>query len=111
MDANVPGAMAILVAPVAAQLSVLLAPEFMPVGFAVKESIAGAEPFSEVELVEPQLVSPTLASRMRTSAQIFSPEKLSPRELNLSLQNKLVEAMCDPPLLPACPLHSSRDHT
>jgi hypothetical protein len=35
--------MARLVAPLATQLSVLLEPETMPAGFAVKEAIVGAE--------------------------------------------------------------------
>jgi hypothetical protein len=38
---NVPGVMAMLVAPVVAQLNVLLEPEVMRVGLAVKELIAG----------------------------------------------------------------------
>ncbi len=38
---NVPGAMAILVAPIVVQLSVLLDPETIPVGLAVKELIVG----------------------------------------------------------------------
>ena len=38
---KVPGVMAILVAPVVAQLSVLLDPEVMLVGFALKELITG----------------------------------------------------------------------
>jgi len=41
VDVNVPGVMAILVAPVVAQLSVLLEPEVMLVGSAVKELIVG----------------------------------------------------------------------
>ena len=41
VDVNVPGVMAMLVAPVTAQLSVLLAPELTLVGFAVKEPMAG----------------------------------------------------------------------
>ena len=41
VDVNVPGVMAILVAPVVAQLSVLLEPEVMLVGLAVKELIVG----------------------------------------------------------------------
>lgn len=41
VDVNVPGVMAILVAPVVVQLSVLLEPEVMFVGLAVKESIVG----------------------------------------------------------------------
>jgi hypothetical protein len=41
VDVNVPGVMAILVAPVVTQLSVLLEPELMLVGLAVKELIVG----------------------------------------------------------------------
>jgi hypothetical protein len=41
VDVKVPGVMAILVAPVVAQFSVLLEPEVMLVGLAVKESITG----------------------------------------------------------------------
>ncbi len=41
VDGNVPGAMARLVAPVVAQLSVLLEPEVIPVGLAVKEPMVG----------------------------------------------------------------------
>ena len=41
VDVNVPGVMATLVAPVVVQLSVLLEPEVMFVGFAEKESIVG----------------------------------------------------------------------
>jgi hypothetical protein len=41
VDVNVPGAMPILVAPVVAQLSVLLEPAVMFVGLAVKELIVG----------------------------------------------------------------------
>ncbi|MGA8618208.1 MAG: hypothetical protein WB660_06765 [Candidatus Sulfotelmatobacter sp.] len=81
-DVNVPGVMAILVAPAAAQLSVLPVPEFMLVGFAVKEVIVGREPFPEGELgavIEPQPASPAQANRMRASAQRFSPEELRGR--------------------------------
>ena len=41
VDVNVPGVMAILVAPVVAQLSVLLEPEVILVGFAEKELMTG----------------------------------------------------------------------
>jgi len=41
VDVNVPGAMAMLVAPVVAHASVLLEPEVMLVGLAVKELIVG----------------------------------------------------------------------
>ena len=41
VDVNVPGVMAMLVAPVADQLNVLLEPEVMVVALAVKELIVG----------------------------------------------------------------------
>jgi hypothetical protein len=41
VEVNVPGVMARLLAPVVTQLSVLLEPEVIPVGLAVKELIAG----------------------------------------------------------------------
>ena len=41
VEVNVPGAMARLVAPVVVQLSVLLEPEVIPVGLAVKELTVG----------------------------------------------------------------------
>jgi len=50
VDVNVPGEMEILDAPVVDQLSVLLEPDFMLVGFAAKEVIVGAEPLPEGEL-------------------------------------------------------------
>jgi hypothetical protein len=98
LDVNVPGVMAILVAPVAAQLSVLVEPEFMLAGSAVNEVIAGTEPFPEDELdeVEPQPASPIDANRMRTSARRSSPEELSPLQLSLFLQNELFESMRNP---------------
>ena len=45
VDVNVPGVMAMLVDPEVAQLTVLLEPEFMVVGFAENELIDGDEPF------------------------------------------------------------------
>jgi hypothetical protein len=44
VEVKVPGVMAMLVAPVAIQLSVLLEPEVMLAGSAVNEAIVGAEP-------------------------------------------------------------------
>ena len=41
VEVNVPGVMAILVAPVVTQLSVLLEPEVILVGLAVKELMVG----------------------------------------------------------------------
>jgi len=100
VDVNVPGVMAILVAPAAVQLSALLVPEFMLVGSAVKEVIVGTEPFPEGEFgeVEPQPARPTQANkiRMRTSAQRSCPDEFSPAELSLFLHHELVEFMRDP---------------
>jgi uncharacterized protein (DUF2236 family) len=70
VDVKLPGVMAILVAPDVAQLSVLLEPEVMLVGSAVKEAIVGGEPFVGGGADEPQPVSSTPINRiMRTSAQ------------------------------------------
>jgi hypothetical protein len=71
VDVNVPGVMAILVAPAVAQLKVLPVPEFMFVGFAVKELIVGIEPFSEDELDElvPQPASPTQTNTIMRTGQ------------------------------------------
>ena len=84
VEVNVPGVMAILVAPVAAQLSLLLEPEVMLAGSAVKEVIAGSESFSGVEFdIEPQPASPAQASRIRTSrARKFSRREFSRREFS-----------------------------
>ena len=70
VDVNVPGVMAILAAPATIQLSVLLVPELMLVGSAVKEAIVGSDPLPVGEVVEPQPVSSTQMNRiiMRTSA-------------------------------------------
>lgn len=97
-DVNVPGAMAILVAPVAAQLSVLLVPEFMLVGFAVNEATVGADPFSEDVLdgfVVLQPGSPAQAIRIRTSKQISSPDESRSGEARRFPQNEVVESMRD----------------
>jgi hypothetical protein len=60
VDVNVPGVMARLVAPVVAQLNVLLEPEVMLVGLAVKELIVGLlTPFTvmvSVDVVEPAVL-------------------------------------------------------
>jgi hypothetical protein len=91
---NVPGVMVILVAPVVAQFSMLLVPEFMLVGAAVKDVTFGAEPLGEV--AAPQPASPTQASRARTSAKRSSPPELSPHGLSLFLQNELGESIPEP---------------
>ena len=95
VDVNVPGVIAILVAPVVAQFSVLLEPEAMLVGLAVNELIVGAEPFPG-ELPEPQPATPAHANRMSAVAQRYTPEECGPRELSLFLQNERVESMRAP---------------
>jgi hypothetical protein len=89
VDVNVPGVIAILAAPLVAQLSVALAPEVMLVGFAVKELIAGPELFPDDEFDElvPQPSSAAPASRIRPSVQRRRPEELIPRELIAFLQS------------------------
>lgn len=72
VEVNVPGVMAMVVAPAAAQLSVLLVPEFMLVGAAVKEVIVGADSFPGDELGVPQPASPKQANITRASAQRVS---------------------------------------
>ena len=82
VEVNVPGVMAMLVAPVVAQLRVQLAPEFMFVGFAVNEVTVGAETAPEVDFDEvdnPQPASPAQANRTRMKPQRHgrSPQGLS----------------------------------
>jgi hypothetical protein len=62
--------MAILVAPAAAQCSVMLVPGLMLVGSATKFEIVGTEPFPEVALdedTEAQPARPIQANRARIS--------------------------------------------
>jgi len=95
VDVNVPGVMAIVVAPVAAQLSALLVPELMVVGFAVKEVIAGAEPFPVGE-VEPQPTKATLANRtmpITTSVRSCVLGPLNSKERSLSVQPEVAESI------------------
>ena len=99
VDLNVPGVMAMLVAPDAAQLSVLLVPESILVGSAAKDVIVGTEFFSEAEpdeFVAPQPTSPAQANRIRTSEQTSTPEESRFGELRLSRQNELAESMRAP---------------
>jgi len=104
VDVKVPGVMAILVAPVVTQLRVLLAPEFMPVGFAEKEVIVGLGPFPGDEVDVPQSTTPAQASRMKTSAQRSGLEEMRPQEPALFLENELVKPKCKPPMLLATPI-------
>jgi len=99
VDVKVPGLIATPVAPATSQLSVLLEPEFMLVGFAVKEVIVGAAPFSEFDPdVAPQPPSPAQAnsSKTRISAQRSSLRMFGSRQLQLLLQDELVGCMLIP---------------
>jgi hypothetical protein len=81
VDVNAPGVIAMLVAPVVVQLSVLLEPDLMLAELAVKDVTEGAEPVPGVVVVggggvgsgllvePPQLVRPIHASRVRATAQ------------------------------------------
>lgn len=75
VEVYVPGVMAMVVAPLVAQLRVLLAPELMPAGLAANELIAGLEPGSEGVLVEPQPGNPAEAERTRIRPRRLSLEK------------------------------------
>lgn len=81
MDVNVPGVIAMLVAPVVVQFSVLLEPDLMLAELAVKDVTEGAEPVPGMVVVgsgllvePPQLVRPIHESRMRATAQRVGPE-------------------------------------
>jgi hypothetical protein len=69
VDVNVPGVMLTLVAPLVAQVRVLLAPELMVVGLAVKDATVGAEPFPDEEFDTPQPMSPMMPDRRGMSTR------------------------------------------
>jgi hypothetical protein len=98
-ELNPAGEIEIVAAPLVAQLSELLEPAFMLVGFAVKDVIEGVVPVPAVfgELVAPpQLVRQTPASRMRISAQRSGPEERCRREPTLLLIKGLRECKRNP---------------
>ena len=91
VDVNVPGVMERLVAFVIAQLSVLLAPEFMLAGFAVKDETVGTGPFPEGDFDEIPVAQPdrrTQTPTVNDSAHNSSLGGLSPREPGFSLENE-----------------------
>jgi hypothetical protein len=102
VDVNVPGVMAMLVAPLVDQLRVLLEPEFvfsgtaafMLPGEAANELIVGIEPFPGEaigEIDELQPASKAQANRMRKYALRFSLKDLISEDLDLLMQEELVE--------------------
>src|ERR1035438_10214906 len=99
VDVIVPGVMAIVVAPVAVQLRVLLLPEFMLVGFAVKELMAGTEPFP-AGAGQPQpvniIIIATAANRtmaITAGARWCVCGSLSSKEGSLSVLDEVIESM------------------
>jgi hypothetical protein len=72
--------MEMFVAPVTDQLSVLLAPEMIVVGLAVKELTTGAEPVAEDEpegIVEPQPSAPMQVGMTKTSEHRSSARRIT----------------------------------
>jgi len=77
VDANVPGVIATFVAPVAAQLSVVVEPLMIDVGLAEKELIVGAPTCLRVGSFSVQPASPAKADKS-TSARITTWHRLLP---------------------------------
>jgi hypothetical protein len=80
--------MAMLVAPLVAQVNVLPDPELMVVGLAVKEVIAGTAFVPEdevVAIVEPQPAITTHARGRTKIGQTFSPPERNPFKLSFFL--------------------------
>ena len=80
---SVPGVIAMLVAPIVAQVSVLLDPDLMLAGLAAKDVTVGAEPVTGMVVVgsglldePPHPVRPVHARRTRATAQRASPPGL-----------------------------------
>lgn len=95
VEVNVPGVMAMLVAPLVAQLSVLLEPELMLAGAAEKDVTVGTGPFPELTLAPPHANSPMQAATM-TRTETADCEELSPRQPTFFLQRVSVDSIGDP---------------
>jgi hypothetical protein len=91
IEVNPPGEIEIVVAPLAVQLRVLLAPELMLAGLAPKEVIVGADPFPWFAFVEPvvpaQPAKPAQATRASPKTRRSNPQKAPLREPTFFLQN------------------------
>jgi len=96
VDVYVPGVMAIVAAPLVAQLRVLLAPELIPVGLAANELIAGFAPGSDDMLDEPQPGNPAETDRTRIRPKRLSLEKSPEQCLRLFLPYEFVTSMPAP---------------
>jgi len=103
VDVSVPGVIAMLVAPIVAQVSVLLEPDLMLAGLAAKDVTVGAEPVTGMTvgsglLVEPpQPVRPVHARKTRATAHSASPPQLRAK-LASSPAEKVGEAKRHPRL-------------
>lgn len=89
VDVNVPGVIAIVVAPDDVQLSVLPPPGLMLDGLAAKAEIAGIAPFpvDEFDDPEPQPLSPAQPARMMTNRP-HAPVRRSVCALRLPSRNE-----------------------
>jgi hypothetical protein len=95
---SVPGVIAMPVAPVVAQVSVLLDPDLMLAGLAAKDVTVGAEPVTGMVVVgsgllvePPQPVRPVHTRRTRAPAR-----RASPPELRAKLASPLAEEVGEP---------------
>jgi hypothetical protein len=113
-ELNPPGEIEIVVAPLAAQLSVLLAPELMLAGLAPKDVIVGADPFPWFVLVEPvvpaQPAKPPHAASASANVKPTHPEEMPFREPTFLFPKDLGPSMCIPPS-PQLPKSSHRGFT
>jgi hypothetical protein len=105
LEAKLPGVMAIDVAPVVDQLSVLLDPEFMLVGFAVKDVIAGFVVMGPGEEDDeddaPHAESPAQANDIKSKTKRFSGENWRKQSSRLFPPNEFVISI-SAPWKPAC---------
>ena len=114
VEVNPPGEIEIVVAPLAAQLSVLLAPELVLAGLAPKDAIVGADPFPWFVLVEPavpaQPARPTQAARASANANPTHSQEMPLRGPTPLLPKDLGPSMRIPPS-PQLPKSSHRGFT
>jgi hypothetical protein len=79
VELKLPGEIWMLVAPVADQLSVVLAPEWMLAGLAAKEEIAGAEPLPGGVLEEPTVAQPATKIKRQRADKLRTMQELQIR--------------------------------
>ena len=99
VEVKVPGVMAMLVAPETDQLSLLLDPEAMLAGFAMKEAICGAVPCGAGVLWEVAAAQPARAAQqmsVESSAQTPNPGKPRLQKPDLLMRIGFGECMAAP---------------